>query len=68
MVSLQEQLLKAGLVDQKKVKRVNQAKTQQKKQERRTGTQSVDETRQAVLEARERERETMSAVMDGVPF
>ncbi len=59
MVSLQEQLLKAGLVDQKKVKRVNQAKTQQKKQERRTGTQSVDETRQAVLEARERERETV---------
>src|SRR5690606_258813 len=59
MVSLQEQLLKAGLVDQKKVKRVNQAKTQQKKQERRTGTQSIDETRQAVLEARERERETV---------
>lgn len=59
MVSLQEQLLKAGLVDKKKVKRVNQAKTQQKKLERRTGVQEVDETRQAVLEARERERETV---------
>lgn len=57
MVSLQEQLLRAGLVDQKKVKRVNQVKTQQKKAERRTGTQSVDETRQAVLEAQEKQRE-----------
>jgi len=59
MVSLQEQLLKAGLVDQKKVKRVNQSKTQQKKQDRRTGTQTVDETRLAVIEAREKERETV---------
>lgn len=59
MVSLQEQLLRAGLVDQKKAKRVHQAKAQQKKLERRTGAQSIDETRQAVLEAREREREAV---------
>ncbi|MFT0850231.1 DUF2058 domain-containing protein [Achromobacter sp. F4_2707] len=59
MVSLQEQLLRAGLVDQKKAKRVHQAKAQQKKLERRTGAQSIDETRHAVLEAREREREAV---------
>ena len=51
MVSLQEQLLKAGLVDKKKVKVVNQEKTKQQKIERRTGVQNVDETKQAVLEA-----------------
>lgn len=57
MVSLREQLLKAGLVDQKKVKRVHQDKAQQKKVERRTGTQSVDESRLAALEAQQRNRE-----------
>lgn len=50
MVSLQEQLLKAGLVDKNKVKQANHDKVKQKKVERRTGTQSVDETRQAALE------------------
>ena len=49
MTSLQEQFLKAGLVDKKKVKQVNQEKSTQKKQERRTGTQSVDEVRLAAL-------------------
>ena len=34
MVSLQEQLMKAGLVDKKKVQKVNQDKTKQ--EERRT--------------------------------
>ena len=57
MVSLQEQLLKAGLVDKKKVKVANQEKTKQQKIERRTGVQSVDETRQAVLEAQRQQAE-----------
>jgi len=59
MVSLQEQLLKAGLVDKKKAKRVNQVKSQQKKIERRTGVQEVDESRQAALEAQQKHRETV---------
>ena len=59
MVSLQEQLLKAGLVDKKKAKRVNQDKTQQKKIERRTGVQELDESRQAALEAQQKQRETV---------
>ncbi|NYT61753.1 DUF2058 domain-containing protein [Alcaligenaceae bacterium] len=50
MVSLQEQLLKAGLVDQKKAKRANQDKSKQKKVERRTGTQSIAEAKLAALE------------------
>ena len=57
MVSLQEQLLKAGLVDQKKAKRVNQDKSKQNKIERKTGVQSVDETRLATLEAQQKNRE-----------
>lgn len=59
MVSLQEQLLKAGLVDQKKVKRANQDKRQQKKIERRTGVQELDESRRAALEAQQKQRETV---------
>ncbi|MCA1858240.1 DUF2058 domain-containing protein [Massilia oculi] len=50
MVSLQEQLLKAGLVDKKKVQKVNQDKSKQKKIERRTGAESVNESREAALE------------------
>lgn len=50
MVSLQEQLLKAGLVDKNKAKQINHDKNKQKKVERRTGTQTVDESRQAALE------------------
>ena len=50
MVSLQEQFLKAGLVDKKKVKLANQDKSKQKKDERENGTQSVDEVRLAALE------------------
>jgi uncharacterized protein YaiL (DUF2058 family) len=57
MVSLQEQLLKAGLVDKKKVKVVNQEKTKQQKIERRTGVQSVNETKEAVLEAQRQQAE-----------
>ncbi|AMO93087.1 hypothetical protein CFter6_0356 [Collimonas fungivorans] len=50
MASLQEQFLKAGLVDKNKVKLANQDKNKQKKAERRSGTASVDETRLAALE------------------
>ncbi|PLC48206.1 nucleoprotein/polynucleotide-associated enzyme [Pollutimonas subterranea] len=57
MVSLQEQLLKAGLVDKNKAKRANQDKSKQKKVERRTGTQSVDEARLAALEAQHKNLE-----------
>ena len=59
MVSLQEQFLKAGLVDQKKIKRVHQDKSQQNKVARRTGTETVDEARQAVLEAQQKQRDTV---------
>ncbi|MES2118902.1 MAG: DUF2058 domain-containing protein [Pseudomonadota bacterium] len=57
MVSLQEQLLKAGLVDKNKVKKVNQDKSKQKKEERRTGAQSVDEARLAALEIQRKNAE-----------
>jgi len=57
MVSLQEQLLKAGLVDKNKAKRANQDKSKQKKVERRTGTQSIDEARLAALEAQQKNLE-----------
>ena len=57
MASLQEQFLKAGLVDKNKVKLVNQDKTKQKKLERRTGMQSVDEVRLAALETQRKNAE-----------
>lgn len=57
MASLQEQFLKAGLVDKKKVKQANQEKSKQKKDERRSGTQSVDEIRLAALETQRRNAE-----------
>ena len=57
MVSLQEQLLKAGLVDKNKVKSVNQEKSKQKKVERRTGTQAVDEARLAAAETQRKHAE-----------
>ena len=57
MASLQEQFLKAGLIDKKKVKQANQEKTMQKKAERRSGTPSVDEARLAVLETQRKNAE-----------
>ena len=57
MVSLQEQFLKAGLVDKKKVKLANQDKSKQLKVERRTGTQSVDEVRLAAQETQRKNAE-----------
>lgn len=57
MVSLAEQLLKAGLVDKKKVKQVNQDKSKQKKIERRTGLETVNEAREAALETQRKNAE-----------
>lgn len=57
MVSLAEQLLKAGLVDKNKVKKVNQDKSKQKKIERRTGVESVNEAREAALEMQRQQAE-----------
>ncbi len=57
MVSLQEQLLKAGLVDKGKAKRASQDKSKQQKVERRTGKQSVDEARLAALDAQQKNLE-----------
>lgn len=57
MASLQEQFLKAGLVNKNKVKVANQDKSRQQKIERRSGTQSVDEIRLAALETQRRNAE-----------
>jgi uncharacterized protein YaiL (DUF2058 family) len=54
---LQEQLLKAGLVDKNKVKKVNQDKSKQKKDERKAGTVSVDEARLAAIETQRKNAE-----------
>ncbi|GAA5523902.1 hypothetical protein Maes01_00451 [Microbulbifer aestuariivivens] len=52
MSSLQDQLLKAGLVDSKKAKQVNKEKRKQNKVAKKAGQPQVDETRQAVEQAR----------------
>ena len=57
MVSLQEQLMKAGLVDKKKAAKVQQDKSKQKKDERRTGTVTENEARAAALETQRRNAE-----------
>ena len=57
MASLQEQFLKAGLVDKKKIKQANHDKSKQQKIERHTGTQSVDEARLAALETQRKNAE-----------
>ena len=57
MVSLQEQFLKAGLVDKNKVKQANQEKSKLKKIERRTGKDTVDEARLAALETQRKNAE-----------
>lgn len=54
MASLQEQFLKAGLVDKNKAKVVSQDKNRQNKVERRSGAPSVDEARLAALETQRR--------------
>ena len=57
MASLQEQFLKAGLVDKNKAKLAKQDKSKQEKVERRTGSQSVDEARLAALETQRKNAE-----------
>ena len=57
MVSLQEQLLKAGLVDKKKVKLANQDKSKQHKEALRTGVDKVNESREAALEMQRKNAE-----------
>ncbi|XLZ68024.1 DUF2058 domain-containing protein [Massilia sp. SR12] len=57
MVSLQEQLMKAGLVDKKKVNKVKQDKSKQWKEELRTGEKTVDQSREAVLEQQRKQAE-----------
>lgn len=57
MASFQEQFLKAGLVDKKKVKLANQEKTKQKKVERQTGAQNVEDVRLAALETQRKNAE-----------
>ena len=57
MVSLQEQLLKAGLVDKKKVKLANQEKSKQHKIELRTGDKKQNESREAALEVQRKQAE-----------
>ncbi|MBC7574056.1 MAG: DUF2058 domain-containing protein [Herminiimonas sp.] len=57
MASLQEQFLKAGLVDKNKAKLAHQDKTKQQKVERRTGTATVDEARIAALETQRKNAE-----------
>lgn len=49
--SLQEQLLKAGLVDQKKVKQSNKDKRKTNKQQRHSKAPVVNETQQAAQQA-----------------
>jgi len=57
MVSLQEQLMKAGLVDKKKVNKALQDKSKQHKEELRTGTKAVDQSREAVQEQQRKNAE-----------
>lgn len=57
MASLQDQFLKAGLVDKNKAKQASQEKSKQKKVERKTGTQTVDEARLAALDTQRKNAE-----------
>ncbi|MYM41022.1 DUF2058 domain-containing protein [Duganella qianjiadongensis] len=62
MVSLQDQLLKAGLVNKTKVKLANQDKSKQQKEQRRSGVQSVDEAKLAAQEAQRQQAERARAL------
>lgn len=52
MVSLQEQLMKAGLVDKKKAKQIDKDKRKQQKVARKSSEQTVDEVKLAAEQAR----------------
>lgn len=51
MSSLQDQLLKAGLIDGKKAKQASKAKRKAKKVQHKSNTIAVDETKEAVAKA-----------------
>ena len=57
MASLQDQFLKAGLVDKNKAKQANHEKNKQKKVELKTGTQTVSEARLAAQELQQKNAE-----------
>lgn len=57
MASLQDQFLKAGIVDKKKINKAKHDKSVQQKIERQTGTQSVDEAKLAALETQRKNAE-----------
>lgn len=57
MANLRDQLLKAGLVDKKKVNKVNQEKSKQHKEVLRTGVEQVDEARLAAAEMQRQQAE-----------
>lgn len=57
MASLQDQLLKAGLVDGKKAKQANKEKRKQAKVERRASEPKIDETKLAAENARQEKAE-----------
>lgn len=61
MASLQDQLLKAGLIDKKKATQVNKEKRKKSKVERRSKEQIIDETKASIQQSRvekvERDRE-----------
>lgn len=61
MASLQDQFLKAGLVDKNKAKQANHEKAKQKKVELKTGTQTVSEAREAALELQRKNAEKARA-------
>ncbi|WP_275096532.1 DUF2058 domain-containing protein [Sedimenticola hydrogenitrophicus] len=56
-ISLQDQLLKAGLVDKKKASEVRKEKQKQAKQQRKGHAQSTDEVKQAAREAQRAQAE-----------
>lgn len=55
--SLQDQLLKAGMVDEKKAKKIKKEKRKQAKQQRKSSTEVVDETKQQVKQSRQEKSE-----------
>ena len=57
MASLQDQFLKAGLVDKNKAKQATHEKNKQKKVELKTGTQTVSEARLAAQELQQKNAE-----------
>jgi len=57
MVNLRDQLLKAGLVTKNQAKQAGHDQSRQKKEERRTGVQAVDESRLAAQETQRKNAE-----------